>query len=150
MSEIEKLVDEWKEFKYFQEIDQGEIDSVWKCFKHYKNKVISKTLQLDEYTNRVQNLDGKCNYLCQFFERDSDKYFAAAKPGNANNYGIKMNDDETYYCSKKITKTTELTRATQDEVKIYFPIVLDYLYEAFNLEISDDNLKERSKYFRRK
>ncbi|MDT8339830.1 MAG: hypothetical protein RQ763_11605 [Sulfurimonas sp.] len=84
MSEIDNIVDEWKNFKYFQEIDKEEISAVWKCFKHYKKKVLDKTLQLKEYTNRVQNLDGECNYLCQFFERDSEKYFASAKPGNWN------------------------------------------------------------------
>ncbi|MDT8338342.1 MAG: AAA family ATPase [Sulfurimonas sp.] len=34
-----------------------------------------------------------------------------------------------------------------EEANVYFPIILEYLYEAFNTEISDYNIKEKSKYF---
>jgi 5-methylcytosine-specific restriction protein B len=141
------LILKWKSFKYYQTIEKDEMSKIWECFSYYKSKVLNRTLQLEDYTNRVNSLDSECNYLCQFFERDSSKYFAAAKPGNANNYGIKMNDDETYYCSKKITENKELLEVNKEEANKFFPKILEELYTIFKEEITDDNIKIKSKSF---
>ncbi len=143
---LEDLISKWENFKYFQDIEPDEIFQIWESFNNYKAKVLSKTLQLDEYTNRVNALSNNGNYLCQFFENISSKYFAAAKPGNANNYGIKMNNDETYYCSKKVTNDKELISVNAEKANEFFPMILDTLYNVFNEEITDKNIEEKAKY----
>lgn len=144
---LDDLKLEWKQFKYFQIIENDELTQYWKCLNGYKSKVLDKTLKLSEYTNRVNSVERECSYLCQFLERDSSKYFAAAKPGNANNYGIKMNNDGTYYCSKKITDNKELLSVNENEANKFFPIILDNLYKIFEEPITDENIKEKSKIF---
>ena len=75
---LDDLKLEWKEFKYFQIIENDELTQYWKCFNRYKSKVLDKTLKLSEYTNRVDSMESEGIYLCQFIDRYRSKYFAAA------------------------------------------------------------------------
>lgn|GEM_PF-5691632 len=145
---LEKLVDDWEKFEYFQQINSEEIENIWSCFKSYKSKILKETLQLNEYTNIVKNTNGECNYLCQFFERDSEKFFASAKPGNATNYGIKMNSNGKYYCSKKITQNKVIENANSEQASQYFFKILNNLKYSM-MTFTDENKQEILDYFKK-
>ena len=69
----------------------------------YKNKIISGDLTLENYTNRkgldMATMPG--GYFCNFLERDTSKLFGSSKPGNANNFEVKLNEDNTTYTIRK-------------------------------------------------
>ena len=135
MSDIKNLQKDWNSFKYNQNIDTSEINSVWDCFNQYKDKIKNHQLKLNEYTNTISNTEGTCSYLCQFFENDSGKYFARAKPGNAKNYAIKRNANNTYYCSSKVTNAAEIKNASYEVAEQYFSKIsenLQYSIKEYN------------------
>ncbi|WP_452219978.1 McrB family protein [Lacinutrix salivirga] len=75
--EVKKLLDEWK---------------------LYRDKIESNTLELEDYTNRINNIEATLpgGYLCNFLERTTKTVFGSSKPGTANNFGVKLNENNTY------------------------------------------------------
>ncbi|EDP96748.1 AAA family ATPase [Kordia algicida OT-1] len=75
--EVKKLLDEWE---------------------LYRDKIESNTLELEDYTNRINNPDATLpgGYLCNFLERTTRHIFGSSKPGTANNFGVKLNENNTY------------------------------------------------------
>ena len=94
----------WEDFKNSQ--TANEVDTIDKSivklkddWLFYKKKLNGKSLMLDDYTNRLGNSEaqGPGGYLCNFLERETRDIYGSSKPGNANNFEIKLNEDgETY------------------------------------------------------
>ena len=81
---VEALLDEWKK---------------------YTSKIKDDSLSIDDYTNRLNQGQAQMpgGYLCNFLERSTSAFFGSSKPGNANNFEIKLNSDgETYTIRKEL------------------------------------------------
>lgn len=85
-----------------------------KEFENYSEKISNGTLILDEYTNR--KLNATDSYFCNFIENGSTKLYGSASAGNANYFGIKLNEGgETYNISNSINdKNGDLKNATKE------------------------------------
>jgi 5-methylcytosine-specific restriction protein B len=83
-------------------------------WQQYRTKIEDGTLNLDEYTNRkdadTATMPG--SYMCNFLERDTKTVFGSSKPGNSNNFEIKLNSD-----GKTYTIRTELKQGDKGENK---------------------------------
>ena len=84
-----------------------EIETLLAQWGEYKAKILDGSLSLAEYTNR-KGLDGATlpgGYLCNFLERTTKTKFGSSKPGNANNFEVKLNEDgETYTLRNQLKK----------------------------------------------
>ena len=60
-------------------------------------------MTIDEYTNRLANENAVVpgGYLCNFLERETRVIYGSSKPGNANNFEIKLNEDGETYTIKR-------------------------------------------------
>lgn len=78
-----------------------------KEFENYSEKINNGTLILDEYTNR--KLTTTDSYFCNFIENGSTKLYGSASAGNANYFGIKLNEGgETYNILNSINDKMEI------------------------------------------
>lgn len=68
----------------------------------YKQKVATGTLTLEEYTNVLRSPSATLpgGYLCNFLERATSSVLGSSKPGNAENFEVKLNADGSYYIRK--------------------------------------------------
>ena len=104
-SEIKNM---WVKFKDgFTDIDslRKDIEDVLEAWNLYKSKIKDDSLTIDDYTNRLNKdiLQMPGGYLCNFLERYSSDVLGSSKPGNANNFEIKLNSDgETYTIRKEL------------------------------------------------
>lgn len=83
-------------------------------WQQYKTKIEDNSLSIEEYTNRKEAVTATMpgSYLCNFLERDTKTVFGSSKPGNSNNFEIKLNSDGTTY-----TIRTELKQGDKGENK---------------------------------
>lgn len=110
-SEIKNM---WIKFKdKFTDKDKTEInDEAIKLateWQQYRSKIEDGSLNLDEYTNR-KDADTAImpgSYMCNFLERDTKSVFGSSKPGNSNNFEIKLNSDELTYTIRRELKATD-------------------------------------------
>jgi len=90
----------------------SEIDKILAGWTSYKDKILNDTLSLEDYTStkEIANERMPGHYLCNFLERTTKTVLGSSKPGNAENFGVKLNDDnKTYYIkSEKKEKATPL------------------------------------------
>ena len=71
----------------------------------YKEKIEGGSFSLEEYTNRKNETESVPGYyLCNFLERTTRTVFGSSKPGNANNFEIKLNSDGESYTFRKDLK----------------------------------------------
>ncbi len=111
--------------KYKSETTQEErgsknqqIENLLAQWMQYKVKIENDTLTLDDYTNTLDNTTATMpgGYLCNFLERTNRTVLGSSKPGNAENFGVKLNSDKTTYYIKSQKKD----KATRDEAEAYF------------------------------
>lgn len=108
----EELVTMWEKFKasYSEnelKVEVKEIGQLLGQWKEYREKIASDNLALDEYTNRKDRDSALMpgGYLCNFLERTTKTKFGSSKPGNANNFEVKLNGDgETYTLRSQLNK----------------------------------------------
>ncbi|MDO8315900.1 MAG: AAA family ATPase [Flavobacterium sp.] len=83
-------------------------------WQQYKTKIEDNSLSIEEYTNRKEAVTATMpgSYLCNFLERDTKTVFGSSKPGNSNNFEIKLNSD-----GKTYTIRTELKQGDKGENK---------------------------------
>ncbi|WP_353851292.1 AAA family ATPase [Acinetobacter sp.] len=95
--QVEKLISEWK---------------------LYKDKILNDTLSLDDYTNILGSSTAMMpgGYLCNFLERATRSMLGSSKPGSAFNFEVKLNDDNSTYHIKSLSKPN----ATRQDAEIYF------------------------------
>src|SRR5690606_20054741 len=78
-----------------KKFNNKEIDNLITQWKQYKDKIVNNTLTLDDYTNTLGNptaiMPG--GYLCNFLERTTRTVLGSSKPGNAENFEVKLNND---------------------------------------------------------
>lgn len=116
-SQIKALWDKFKEDTKERQRCEG-IDELFEQWNQYKDKIVNNTLTLDDYTNTLGNSTAIMpgGYLCNFLERTTRKNLGSSKPGNANNFEVKLNNDnETYFI-----KSTNKANADKQEAETYF------------------------------
>lgn len=106
--EIKTLWSNFKKGYSISDLDalDKEIRNLQEAWDLYKGKIIDNSFSLDNYTNRLNREDGQLpgGYLCNFLERETRKVFGSSKPGNANNFEIKLNSDSESYTIRKDLK----------------------------------------------
>lgn len=119
-SQIKALWDKFKnetkeEDKNF---NNKEIDNLIAQWKQYKDKIENDTLSLDDYTNTLGSFTATMpgGYLCNFLERTTRTVLGSSKPGNAENFEVKLNNDNQTYFIKSQRKPT----ANRQEAEAYF------------------------------
>ena len=139
-NQIKKL---WEKYKTEAKEDDkksntNEIESLRTQWNQYKEKITNGSLTLDEYTNRLGGATATMpgGYLCNFLERTTSKLLGSSKPGNANNFGVKRNDDDTFY----ISTTSENEKCSEDDAKKYFNSNIRELLKDI---VSADNLHKK-------
>jgi hypothetical protein len=97
------------------------LSSEW---QQYKTKIDDGSLSLDEYTNRKDAVTATMpgSYLCNFLERDTKTVFGSSKPGNSNNFEIKLNSDELTYTIRRELKSTDkgFNKNEKDKSLLFF------------------------------
>lgn len=101
-----------------KKFNNKEIDNLITQWKQYKDKIVNNTLTLDDYTNTLGNptaiMPG--GYLCNFLERTTRTVLGSSKPGNAENFEVKLNNDnQTYFI-----KSQKKPNANRQEAEAYF------------------------------
>jgi len=125
---------------------QKSLDEISNGWNTYRAKIINNTFSLDDYTNTLKNetsgLSG--GYLCNFLERKTSNVLGSSKPGNAINFGVKLNNDnETYTIGKN------KPNATREEAENYFEEVIKPLFSKIvSSKIASDKVElvEQSNY----
>ncbi|PPK92780.1 dynein-related subfamily AAA family protein [Nonlabens xylanidelens] len=92
---------------------ESEVDVLLNDWKLYKDKILNNSISLDDYTNRVHNATAVLpgGYLCNFLERTTKTVFGSSKPGTANNFGVKLNDDNHTFSIGKEDLNADRTKA---------------------------------------
>lgn len=119
-SQIKALWDKFKnetkeEDKNF---NNKEIDNLIAQWQQYKDKITNDTLSLDDYTNTLGSSTATMpgGYLCNFLERTTRTVLGSSKPGNAENFEVKLNNDNQTYFIKSQRKPN----ANRQEAETYF------------------------------
>lgn len=116
-TQIKTLWDKFKEDTKEQQRCEG-FDELLEQWNQYRDKITNNTLTLDEYTNTLSNSTATMpgGYLCNFLERTTRNNLGSSKPGNANNFEVKLNEDnQTYYI-----KSQKKTNANRQEAEAFF------------------------------
>ncbi|RSO15059.1 restriction endonuclease [Acinetobacter pittii] len=98
--------------------NNGEVEKLISEWKLYKDKILNDTLSLDDYTNILGNSTATMpgGYLCNFLERTTRSVLGSSKPGTAFNFEVKLNDDNSTYYIKSLSKSN----ASRQDAEIYF------------------------------
>lgn len=94
---------------------KSQSDSLQFNWEQYRTKIANDTLVLDDYTN-VKNNDTALMpgyYLCNFLERTTRDILGSSKPGNADNFEVKLNSDRSTY-SIRSQKNQQADRFTAE------------------------------------
>lgn len=113
----------WEKFKSEtkqedKNFNTAEIDKLLAGWATYKDKIANDTLSLDDYTSTKEIAKERMpgHYLCNFLERTTKTVLGSSKPGTAENFGVKLNDDNTTYYIKSEKKE----KATRQKADDYF------------------------------
>jgi hypothetical protein len=139
----------WKTFKEQHSDTKDEIkngvEALLDGWKQYKTKINDDTFSLDDYTNRLDN-DPKPSmpggYLCNFLERTTRELLGSSKPGNAQNFGVKLNEGGTYYLGED-SKSRQKDEAEEKFKKSLLPLIKEISKSDINHIF---NYVERSDY----
>lgn len=97
-SQIEETAfGEYRNFAF----DQAEVERVDRAWQYWRGRILADDFNLNDFANVLGNIEDPRvseygGYLMNFLERTSSKIYGSSKPGNADNYGIKMNTDRSY------------------------------------------------------
>ena len=132
------LIKQWENFE--TDINLNEKKEIDDCFKNYIDKIKNNKLTLEEYTNRIaENNQNDCDYFCTFIENKSSKFYGSGSAGNANFFGIKKNEDDTYYISEKVDGENVHKKANKDLAEEKFKNILDNLQPLIENKIKEEN-----------
>lgn len=122
-----------------QKFIENEYQNLLNDWKLYKNKIINNTLDIEDYTNRINNQEATLpgGYLCNFLERTTKTVFGSSKPaGSALAFGVKLNEDGSYAIGKKVSN------ASIEDAKVEFNNNIKPLFE--NVVNCDDAILKPS------
>jgi 5-methylcytosine-specific restriction protein B len=131
--------------KYKREIKQeeknfntSEINKILSGWAIYKDKILNNTFSLDDYTSTKQIAKERMPgyYLCNFLERTTKTVLGSSKPGTAENFGVKLNDDNSTY----FIKAEKKEKATPLEAETYFNNNIKGLFK--NIVSESDTLEK--------
>lgn len=99
---------------------KAEIDKLLFEWAKYKDKIINDTFCLEDYTSTKEVAKERMPgyYLCNFLERTTKTVLGSSKPGTAENFGVKLNDDNITY----FIKSQKKEKATHQEAEDYFNV----------------------------
>lgn len=121
-----------------------EVNNLLEQWKIYKEKIESGSFSLDEYTNRKSETETVPGYyLCNFLERTTRTVFGSSKPGNANNFEIKLNSDgETYTFRKDLKKgdNGENKNSKDDAIKEFEILIKPIISDIANAKEALDKI----------
>jgi 5-methylcytosine-specific restriction protein B len=113
----------WEKFKSEtkqedKNFNTAEIDKLLAGWAIYKAKIVNDTLSLDDYTSTKEIAKERMpgHYLCNFLERTTKTVLGSSKPGTAENFGVKLNDDNNSY----FIKSEKKEKATRQEADDYY------------------------------
>jgi 5-methylcytosine-specific restriction protein B len=122
MESIIALYEKRKQSFVFDQEARTRVDDAW---QYFRDKIVNDTFTLEDFANTIPNIQDsaiidKGGYLMNFLERTSSKSYGSSKPGNAFNYGIKMNNDNTTYTlvSNREEEVDHATAASAFELNI--------------------------------
>ncbi|MGA9652234.1 McrB family protein [Pedobacter sp.] len=110
---------------------KSQSDTLAAEWQQYRTKIADTTLSLDDYTNVKNNDTAKMPgyYLCNFLERGTRNLLGSSKPGNAENFEVKLNSDRTtYYIRSQKNHTADRPSAEtffSEQIKPLFKSLLD-------------------------
>ena len=124
----EEIKSLWKQFKdEYTEADRNDIqkaiDGLQTQWTTYREKIMDDSLSIDDYTNRKYSSGATMpgGYLCNFLERTTRVIYGSSKPGNANNFMVKLNEDGTTYTIKKeLGRSEKQTNHSKDQATKIF------------------------------
>lgn len=133
----------WNKFKSEtkeeeKKLNNTEVEALISQWEEYKEKIKANTFSLDDYTNILGNSTATMHggYLCNFLERTTRVALGSSKPGNAENFEVKLNNDsnQTYFIKRQNKET-----ATREEAEAYFdsnikPLIKSILLSTDPLE----------------
>jgi len=101
-----------------KDFNNKEIEILLAQWQQYKEKITNHTLGLDDYTSTKEIAKERMpgHYLCNFLERTTKTVLGSSKPGTAENFGVKLNDDNATY----FIKSDKKEKANQAEAETYF------------------------------
>ena len=100
----------------------------------YREKIVNKTLTIDEYTNRAGITS---EYFTNFIEKGS-KFLGISKGHDTNQYMLQLNSDGTYYIGGSSRFKKNLT-ADRIEAEVFFK---EYILEFLGRIITCKNIQE--------
>lgn len=103
-------------------------------WEQYREKILNKTLTIDEYTNRAGITS---EYFTNFIEKGS-KFFGISKGHDTNQYMLQLNSDGTYYIGGSSKFKKNLT-ADRIEAEIFFK---EYILEFLGRIITCNSIQE--------
>lgn len=137
----EEIKSLWKQFKEeYTEADRNDIqkaiDELQTQWAAYREKIMDGSLSIDDYTNRKYSSDANMpgGYLCNFLERTTRVIYGSSKPGNANNFMVKLNEDGTTYTIKKeLGRSEKQTTHSKDQaIEIFNENIKPLLHAIVN------------------
>jgi hypothetical protein len=95
-----------------------QVETLIKQWEPYRIKIINDTLIIDDYTNTLENSTNGMpgGYLCNFLERTTRAVFGSSRPVNAENFEVKLNNDNTTY----FIKSQKKEKASRQEAEQFF------------------------------
>ncbi|MBB6239947.1 hypothetical protein HDC90_004609 [Pedobacter sp. AK013] len=103
-SRQQQIKDLWNKFKADfkneeRNVIRNQSDTLRTDWMEYRAKILADDLTLDDYTNVKNNPTAGMpgSYLCNFLERTTRGMLGSSKPGNAENFEVKLNSDRITY-----------------------------------------------------
>jgi len=113
----------WKKYKSETKAEdktnnKRELENLIAKWNQYRDKILDDSFSLDDYTSTKEKAKEVMpgHYLCNFLERTTKNIFGSSKPGNAENFEVKLNDDNSTYFIKSEKKGA----ANQQDAVTYF------------------------------
>ena len=152
-TELKNLWLKFKEENNHNEIDaiNKEVSNLLEQWQVYKDKIKAGNFSLEEYTNRKNEKESVPGYyLCNFLERTTRTVFGSSKPGNANNFEIKLNSDGKSYTFRKDLKKGDKQNINTKEkaLEVFDKTIKPLISNIVNTEQASDkvSLVENANY----
>ena len=119
--------------------NQEDILTVKSNWEYWKRKILSNEFHLEDFANRFDNINDKIvlnngGCLMNFLEWRS-RIYGSSKPGNAFNYGIKLNENFTDYTVLENNKPRNIQKGEAET--IFEKKIKPFIIKLINATIED-------------